>query len=182
MSVTQHESAPFAGRRVHPSFCVSAGSGCATCATSFSRRDPRPSFADHHDETTKDKRGRRSAERRIHPMAAPTGRSAGVIGARSPSGAPPRHLPKHIVSAQLRAAFPGITGCKREDPPRRQCSEHLADRSLCRPSRCPKPPGSRVTSPTRGNRTRSAIRCVSRSRPSVSELRGICIRNGRACQ
>jgi len=32
-------------------------------------------------------------------------------------------------SAQLRAALPGITGCKREDPPRRQCSEHLADRS-----------------------------------------------------
>jgi len=31
--------------------------------------------------------------------------------------------------AQPRAALPGITGCKREDPPRRQCSEHLADRS-----------------------------------------------------
>jgi hypothetical protein len=31
--------------------------------------------------------------------------------------------------AQLRAALPGITGCEREDPPRRQCSEHLADRS-----------------------------------------------------
>jgi len=30
---------------------------------------------------------------------------------------------------QPRAALPGITGCKREDPPRRQCSEHLADRS-----------------------------------------------------
>src|SRR6202030_3719319 len=30
---------------------------------------------------------------------------------------------------QLRAAFPGITGCKREDPPRCQCSELLADRS-----------------------------------------------------
>src|SRR5208282_2604407 len=26
-------------------------------------------------------------------------------------------------------AFPEITGCKREDPPRRQCSELLADRS-----------------------------------------------------
>src|SRR5205085_7286760 len=33
-------------------------------------------------------------------------------------------------SAQPRAALPGITGCKREDPPRRQCSEHLAGRSL----------------------------------------------------
>jgi hypothetical protein len=32
-------------------------------------------------------------------------------------------------SAQLRAAFPGAAGCKREDPPRRQCSELLADRS-----------------------------------------------------
>ena len=28
-----------------------------------------------------------------------------------------------------RAALPGNTGCKREDPPRRQCSEHLALRS-----------------------------------------------------
>ncbi len=27
------------------------------------------------------------------------------------------------------AALPGIAGCKREDPPRRQCSEHLAVRS-----------------------------------------------------
>jgi hypothetical protein len=32
-------------------------------------------------------------------------------------------------SAQPRAAFPGTAGCKREDPPRRQCSELLADRS-----------------------------------------------------
>ena len=48
-------------------------------------------------------------------------------GARSPSGAPPRHFAD--CSAHLRAALPGITGCKREDPPRRQCSEHLAGRS-----------------------------------------------------
>ncbi len=38
-------------------------------------------------------------------------------------------LAKAYSLAQLRAALPGITGCRREDPPRRQCSEHLADRS-----------------------------------------------------
>jgi hypothetical protein len=59
------------------------------------------------------KEGRRSAERRIHPMAAPhiqalppehaRGAAAGYFGARSPSGAPPRHSPHrtHPVSAQL---------------------------------------------------------------------------------
>jgi hypothetical protein len=35
----------------------------------------------------------------------------------------------------------------------------------------PGPPGSGVTSPARRNRTRSAIRCVSSSRPSMSEIR-----------
>jgi hypothetical protein len=48
--------------------------------------------------------------------------------ARSPFGAPPRHFAGfHPGSA--RAALPGITGCKREDPLRHQCSEHLAVRT-----------------------------------------------------
>jgi hypothetical protein len=85
----------------------------------------------------------RSAERRIQPWpchkrgtaARQADGPAQVVcapfacfaGARSPSGAPPRHFAD--CSAHLRAALPGITGCEREDPPRRQCSEHLAGRS-----------------------------------------------------
>jgi hypothetical protein len=45
---------------------------------------------------------------------------------RSPFGAPPRSCAGSPDSA--RAALPGITGCKREDPLRHQCSEHLAVR------------------------------------------------------
>src|SRR5580700_2396391 len=45
---------------------------------------------------------------------------------RSPFGAPPRSCAGSPDSAW--AALPGITGCKREDPLRHQCSEHLAVR------------------------------------------------------
>jgi hypothetical protein len=45
---------------------------------------------------------------------------------RSPFGAPPRSCAGIPDSAW--AALPGITGCKREDPLRHQCSEHLAVR------------------------------------------------------
>jgi hypothetical protein len=45
---------------------------------------------------------------------------------RSPFGAPPRSCAGIPDSAW--AALPGTTGCKREDPLRHQCSEHLAVR------------------------------------------------------
>src|ERR1700692_3348399 len=60
-------------------------------------------------------------------------------------------------SAQLRAAFPGITGCKRDDPPRRQCSELLADRSWCARSWAHRPPGCGVCRSARGDRSRSTF-------------------------
>src|ERR1700684_3824676 len=41
------------------------------------------------------------------------------------------------------AALPGITGCKREDPLRHQCSEHLAVRHAP-DGTMPKPPASAV--------------------------------------
>jgi hypothetical protein len=46
-----------------------------------------------------------------------------------------------------------------------ELSELLADRSFCRSSGDPRPPGSGVTSPTRGHRSRSTSRIVSRSVP-----------------
>src|ERR1700733_13771708 len=48
--------------------------------------------------------------------------AAAIIADRSPFGAP-------LQCFSARAALPGITGCKREDPLRHQCSEHLAVRT-----------------------------------------------------
>jgi hypothetical protein len=60
-----------------------------------------------------------------------------------------------LGSAQ--AALPGITGCKREDPLRHQCSEHLAVRHAP-DGTMPKPPASAVYRCSRENRSRSASR------------------------
>jgi hypothetical protein len=122
--------------------------------STFSRRTPRPRFGYHHNNKAfldsppsprkimRNKEGggapkgasnhgraisgarQRAKQPRPAQFRAPF---ACFAGARSPSGAPPRHFAD--CSAHLRAALPGITGCKREDPPRRQCSEHLAGRS-----------------------------------------------------
>ena len=73
------------------------------------------------------KRGRRSAERRTNGCRASMRRRS-----RGPIRGP---LAFRRSSAVMRrepdsawAALPGIAGCKREDPLRHQCSEHLAVR------------------------------------------------------
>ena len=73
-------------------------------------------------------RGRRSAERRTNGCrAAMRGRSRGPISGTARLSALLRgHAPGKPDSAW--AALPGTTGCKREDPLRHQCSEHLAVR------------------------------------------------------
>ena len=76
-------------------------------------------------------------------------------GARSPFGAPPRHPRFHPGSA--RAALPGITGSKREDPLRHQCSEHLAVQHVP-DGTLPKPPVRTVYRRAHENRPRSALR------------------------
>ena len=113
----------------------------------FSRRTQRPRFANHHNnkallDSLPRLIAKREAERRkAHPstvratLADVTVRK--MHGARKRAKTGRARLPAlrrgtrqgFDPSAQLRAALPGITGCKREDPPRRQCSEHLADRS-----------------------------------------------------
>jgi hypothetical protein len=60
-----------------------------------------------------------------------------------------------LGSAQ--AALPGTTGCKREDPLRHQCSEHLAVRHVP-DGTMPKPPASAVYLCVHENRSRSALR------------------------
>ena len=61
----------------------------------------------------------------------------------------------------LRPAFPGTTGCKREDPPRRQCSELLADR----PTAPTAPPRSRPGAECLSSRLRYCSRSAIRSTP-----------------
>jgi|HubBroStandDraft_4_1064222.scaffolds.fasta_scaffold40760_3 hypothetical protein len=63
---------------------------------------------------------------------------AGALAFRRPTAA---SEPFDLGSAQ--AALPGTTGCKREDPLRHQCSEHLAVRHLP-DGTMPKPPASAV--------------------------------------
>ena len=67
-------------------------------------------------------------------------------------------------STRPRAALPGTTGCKREDPPRHQCSEHLAVRSRAGRDDAQSRPARAVT-PRPGYRSRSALGVPSRRRP-----------------
>ena len=117
------------------------------------------------------KEGRRSADRRVQDphrkamrrasfLLPPCGRDRGrrdlMERARSPFGAPPRH-PRLFDLGSAQAALPGTTGCKREDPLRHQCSEHLAVRHAP-DGTMPKPPASAVYRCAHENRSRSALR------------------------
>src|SRR6201997_5138669 len=64
---------------------------------------------------------------------------AGALAFRRPTAASEVFTPR----LGLKAALPGITGCKREDPLRHQCSEHLAVRHVP-DGTMPKPPASAV--------------------------------------
>jgi hypothetical protein len=71
-----------------------------------------------------------------------------LSAARSPLGAPPRlSFRRPNATTQLRAALPcqrigrNTLAGFRSSPPAR-LARHLADRSCCRPGRCPEPPGS----------------------------------------
>ena len=81
--------------------------------------------SDFQNPPPADERGRRSAERRIQPMPCRTGHGRGphpyppplagegTGGGRSPSGAPPRHLPRRIASLSSGPRFlelPGANG------------------------------------------------------------------------
>ncbi len=121
------------------------------------------------------KEGRRSAERRTTGSAPPQKRkpasvcgehhrflprtardqSGGALAFRRPTAALRRGS---YPSTRLRAALPGITGSKREDPLRHQCSQHLAVRSRAGRS-MPKAARTRVTSPPPGTAPAPSIGC-----------------------
>ncbi len=68
---------------------------------------------------------------------------------RARLSAPHRGTRRDFTLGSAWAALPGITGCKREDPLRHQCSEHLAVRHARRTGRCPSRPCAQVYGCTR---------------------------------
>jgi hypothetical protein len=76
---------------------------------------------------------------------------------RARLSAPHRGTRRGFIPGSARAALPGTTGCKREDPLRHQCSEHLAVRHAP-DGTMPKPPASAVYRCAHENRSRSASR------------------------
>ena len=76
---------------------------------------------------------------------------------RARLSAPHRGIRGFLDLGSAQAALPGTTGCKREDPLRHQCSEHLAVRHVP-DGTMPKPPASAVYRYAHENRPRSALR------------------------
>jgi hypothetical protein len=145
----------------------------------------RPSLAKHH--ATKNKAvldsppaPKREAERRkAHPTivrATPTsvatrqcvGRGSGLIGARSPSGAPLRHSPARSQPPWLssRTAFPGTRPGRCFARPQQIPNTASSSQTGPRAGRAgPRSrPGAECKS-ARGHRTRSVFGCASRTRP-----------------
>src|SRR4029077_408357 len=119
---------------------------------------------------------RREAERReAHHRAASTSDAARALSpvfplredrgrrdlkkwsGRARLSAPHRGIRGFLGLGSAQAALPGTTGCKREDPLRHQCSEHLAVRHAP-DGTMPKPPASAVYGRAHENRSRSALR------------------------
>src|SRR5580704_7803665 len=80
--------------------------------------------------------GRTEAQDFIAPWTSKNG--AGALAFRRPTAAS-----EVFALGSARAVLPGTTGCKREDPLRSQCSEHLAVRHAP-DGTMPKPPVSAV--------------------------------------
>jgi hypothetical protein len=80
------------------------------------------------------------------------------------------------IPNSARAALPGITGSKREDPLRHQCSEHLAVRSRAGRDDAQTACEQKVTNSARKNRTRSVsprLRLTSLTMSGMAVIRKI---------
>jgi hypothetical protein len=117
----------------------------------------------HSQKTPPLKEGRRSADRRVQDPHRKGMRRASFLlppfyggteaqdfiepwtswSGRARLSAPHRGTHRGFTLGSARAALPGTTGCKREDPLRHQCSEHLAVRHVP-DGTMPKPPASAV--------------------------------------
>jgi len=104
------------------------------------------------------------------PVPASERDAGAVICDRSPFGAPPRLCAGIIHPNSAWAALPGIAGCKRGSPLRRQCSRHPAVRSRAGRVDAQTACKLRATNSARRNRTRSINRC---HRPMSLTMRAI---------
>jgi len=152
----------------------------ATCACPFSRCGCAPELCLRQEKPSQEtpplKEGRRSAERRTTGPHRKAMRRASFLlsslrrteaqdfiepwtswSGRARLSAPHRGIRGFLGLGSAQAALPGITGCKREDPLRHQCSEHLAVRHAP-DGTMPKPPASAVYRRAHENRPRSALR------------------------
>ena len=106
-------------------------------------------------------------------------RGSGLVGARSPSGAPRRLLSERPnAPTQPRPCFTRTRGRRRY--PRRQSRLSGAPRApgVIPAGTMPKPPESGVTSPARRNRTRPIQRLSPVDVPEVGEIRMIVAQTG----
>jgi hypothetical protein len=125
------------------------------------RNNERHERNDRHERVASKQEGRRSAEKRTNQephrqamrrapslLSSHCGRTEAAGGLKKWSGrarlsAPHRGIRGLLGLGSAQAALPGTTGCKREDPLRHQCSEHLAVRHVP-DGTMPKPPASAV--------------------------------------
>src|SRR5580658_9608486 len=124
------------------------------------RNNERHERNDRHERLASKQEGRRSAEKRTNQephrqamrrapslLSSHCGRTEAALDLKKWSGrarlsAPHRGI-RGFGLGSAQAALPGTTGCKREDPLRHQCSEHLAVRHAP-DGTMPKPPVSAV--------------------------------------
>jgi len=93
-----------------------------------------------------------------HKRMLPTACASGALASR-----------RSTAVSQPQAAFPGITGCKREDPPRCQCSELLTVRHVP-DERGPEAARERFARPRAGTAPAPHLRIASGMRPSMGGL------------
>ena len=151
---------------------------CRDAATHPSFAHAKKSQAKKHSQKTPPLKRREAERRQAHPPGAASKRDAARVLSPSPpcgrteaqdfiepwtswSGRARLSAPHRGVRGfglgSAWAALPGTTGCKREDPLRHQCSEHLAVRHVP-DGTMPKPPASAMYRCARENRSRSALR------------------------
>jgi hypothetical protein len=151
------QSLPFSRCAVAPELSLTPPQAKPT-----SRRQKIPPLKRREAERQKARTGPHHKAMRRAPCLRSSDTDGRIEAATSWSGrarlsAPHRGTSPGFWPGSAQAALPGITGCKREDPLRHQCSEHLAVRHAP-DGTMPKPPASAVYRCAHENRSRSALR------------------------
>jgi hypothetical protein len=138
----------------HPSFAKKTPRKAKPRNSSLKRREAERREAHHRAASIKMRR----TPSPVFPLREDRGRrDLKKWSGRARLSAPHRGIRGFLGLGSAQAALPGTTGCKREDPLRHQCSEHLAVRHVP-DGTMPKPPASAVYRYAHENRPRSALR------------------------